>query len=71
MAKLFELTLKALNHDTQCYLLMLFICHLADIGMVLSVRPSGRPSVCLSVTPFLPLSHHPIFTKLAGYFGIE
>ena len=31
-----------------------------------SVRPSVRPSVCLSVPPFSPCSHHRIIIKFSG-----
>ena len=34
--------------------------------MVQSVRPSVRPSVCLSVTPFWLCSHHRIIMKFSG-----
>ena len=50
---------------------VLFSCDQAALWMVQSVRslsvcPSVRPSVCLSVTPFWLCSHHPIIMKFSG-----
>ena len=44
----------------------LFSCDQAAIWLVQSVRLSVRPSVCLSVTPFSPCSHHRIIMKFSG-----
>ena len=44
----------------------LFSCDQAAIWLVQSVCPSVRPSVCLSVTPFSPCSHHRIIMKFSG-----
>ena len=44
----------------------IFSCVQAAIWLVQSVRPSVRPSVCLSVTPFSPCSHHRIIMKFSG-----
>ena len=50
--------------------LTIFSCDQAAIWLVqsvrLSVRLSVRPSVCLSVTPFSPCSHHRIIMKFSG-----
>ena len=47
-----------------------FSCDQAALWMVQSVRPSVRPSVCLSVrpsvTPFWLCSHHRIIMKFSG-----
>ena len=44
----------------------IFSCDQAAVWMVQSVRPSVRPSVCLSVTPFWLCSHHRIIMKFSG-----
>ena len=44
------------------YMLLLFSCDQAALQMVFSVCPS----VCLSVTPFWPCSHHSIIMKFSG-----
>ena len=43
-----------------------FSCDQAALKMVFSVRLSVCPSVCLSVTPFSPCSHHRIIIKFSG-----
>ena len=43
-----------------------FSCDQAAIWLVQSVRPSVSPSVCQSVTPFSPCSHHLIIVKFSG-----
>ena len=45
---------------------IIFSCDQAAIWLVQSVRLSVRPSVCLSVTPFSPCSHHRIIMKFSG-----
>ena len=49
---------------------IIFSCDQAALWMVQSVRPSVRPSVCLSVrpsvTPFWLCSHHRIIMKFSG-----
>ena len=44
--------------------IMLWVCHTER-------RPSVRPSVCLSVTPFSLCSCHPIIMKFSGVFTID
>ena len=44
----------------------IFSCDQAAIWLVQSVRPSVRLSVCPSVTPFSPCSHHRIIMKFSG-----
>ena len=46
--------------------LSLFSCDQAALQMVFSVCPSVRLSVCPSVTPFSPCSHHHIIMKFSG-----
>ena len=45
---------------------VIFSCDQAAIWLVQSVRPSVRLSVCPSVTPFSPCSHHCIIMKFSG-----
>ena len=45
---------------------LVFSCDQAALQMVFSVRLSVCPSVCLSVTPFSPCSHHRIIMKFSG-----
>ena len=45
---------------------IVFSCDQAAIWLVQSVHLSVRPSVCLSVTPFSPCSHHRIIMKFSG-----
>ena len=46
--------------------LLIFSCDQAAIWLVQSVCPSVRLSVCPSVTPFSPCSHHRIIMKFSG-----
>ena len=46
--------------------LHIFSCDQAALQMVFSVCPSVRLSVCPSVTPFSPCSHHLIIMKFSG-----
>ena len=45
---------------------IVFSCDQAAIWLVQSVRLSVRPTVCPSVTPFSPWSHHRIIMKFSG-----
>ena len=45
---------------------IIFSCDQAALQMVFSVCLSVRPSVCPSVTPFSPCSHHRIIMKFSG-----
>ena len=47
-------------------MISIFSCEQADIWLVQFVRPSVSLSVCPSVTPFLPCSHHRIIMKFSG-----
>ena len=47
---------------------IVFSCDQAAIWLVQSVPTSVRLSVCPSVTPFSPCSHHSIIMKLSGGF---
>ena len=51
-----------------CKVLYVFGCDQAALWMVQSVRPSFRPSIRLSVTPFWLCSHHRIIMKFSGVF---
>ena len=50
----------------QLLYVLIFSCDQAALQMVFSVRPSVCLSVCLSVTPFSPCSHHRIIMKFSG-----
>ena len=47
--------------------IMIFSCDQAAIWLVHSVCLSVRPSVCPSVTPFSPCSHHRIIMTFSGF----
>ena len=54
------------HHAMGSAMILIFSCDQAAIWLVQSVRPSVRLSVCPSVTPFSPCSHHRIIIKFSG-----